>query len=106
MPFSDTVGIFRPLLVFCILLNACTQSEPPFQCTDSIGCVTVEPGEPLKICVLQALSGEVEPLGQAQLRGLEQAMELRLQRAQKIEAIGLLAGQSNRSSRSNTQHNL
>ncbi|MCP4340512.1 MAG: ABC transporter substrate-binding protein [Desulfobulbaceae bacterium] len=64
-------------LIFFVLLSSCSQSEPSFTCTDSIGCVTVAPGEPVKIGVLQALSGKVAPLGQAQLRGLELALDKR-----------------------------
>lgn len=64
-------------LIFSVLLSSCSESEPQFSCTDSIGCVTVAPGEPVKIGVLQALSGKVAPLGQAQLRGLELALDKR-----------------------------
>lgn len=46
-------------------------------CMDTLGCVTIAPGESLRIGVLQALSGQVAPLGQAQLRGLELALDKR-----------------------------
>ncbi len=67
-----------PLSLFLTLsLNSCSQPEPPYQCTDSIGCVTVPPGEPITLGVLQALSGKVAPLGLAQIRGLELALDKR-----------------------------
>ncbi len=67
----------RSILILAILLCSCSESKPPFTCTDPIGCVTVAPGEPVRIGVLQALSDKVAPLGQAQLNGLELAMDKR-----------------------------
>ena len=64
-------------LLVVLFLSSCTESEPPFICTDPIGCITVAPGEPIRIGVLQALSGKVAPLGQAQVRGLELALDKR-----------------------------
>jgi len=32
-----------------ILLVACQQTSPPFECTDAIGCVTIAPGDPIKL---------------------------------------------------------
>lgn len=67
-----------PPALFCLLLfAACSEMEAPFECTDLLGCVTVGPGEAVKIGVLQALSGEIAPLGQAQIRGLELALAAR-----------------------------
>ncbi len=63
--------------IIAVVLSSCSDADPPFQCTDSIGCITLAPGEPLKIGVLQALSGKVAPLGQAQIRGLELALDKR-----------------------------
>jgi branched-chain amino acid transport system substrate-binding protein len=64
---------FRGLCVtvaLCILLAAC-QSQPAFECTDTIGCVAIAPGEPVEIGVLQVLSGELGDLGMVQVRGVE-----------------------------------
>jgi branched-chain amino acid transport system substrate-binding protein len=55
----------------------CSREPAPFVCTDPIGCVDVAPQEPLKFGVLQALSGQVAPLGQEQLRGIELALAKR-----------------------------
>ena len=60
-----------------VLLAACQPTPPPFECTDSIGCVDIAPGEPIKLGVLQALSGGVAPIGLDQTRGVELALATR-----------------------------
>ncbi|MHC1742884.1 MAG: branched-chain amino acid ABC transporter substrate-binding protein [Syntrophobacteraceae bacterium] len=65
------------VLVLSHLTVACEKAKPRFECADRIGCVTVVPGEGLKIGVLQALSGKVAPLGLEQVRGTELALERR-----------------------------
>ncbi len=64
------------LVVFAsiILLAACQPGAPPFECTDAIGCVDITPGEPIKMGVLQVLSGEVAPYGIEQVRSIEIAL--------------------------------
>ena len=64
-------------LALTFLNTACEKTPPPFQCRDSIGCVQIAGGEPVKIGVLQALSGKVAPLGREQVRGIELAVEKR-----------------------------
>ncbi len=69
-----------PFIVLCsffALLAGCNKPEPSFTCTDPLGCVDVAPGEPIQIGVLQAVSGDVAPLGQAQIRGLKLALDKR-----------------------------
>lgn len=46
-------------------------------CVDRLGCVEIQPGEPLRLGVIESLSGKVAPLGVEQLRGLELALEAR-----------------------------
>lgn len=58
-------------------LSSCNSSEPSFECTDPLGCLEVAPGEPIKIGILQALSGKIAPLGQAQIRGFNLALDKR-----------------------------
>ncbi|WP_028584085.1 branched-chain amino acid ABC transporter substrate-binding protein [Desulfogranum mediterraneum] len=59
-------------------LSSCsTQDTPPLECSDPLGCVRIAPEEPVQIGVLQALKGQVAPLGEAQLRGLELALAAR-----------------------------
>ncbi len=74
-----TVIFFSCVATLCLsaMLTGCSSPEPKVVCTDSIGCVTIPPDAPLKIGVLQALSGDVAPLGVAQIRGLELALEQR-----------------------------
>ena len=61
------------LLICCCVLTAC-QSPPRFECRDAIGCITIAPGEPLKIGVIQALSGPVAPIGIEQMRAIQLAL--------------------------------
>ncbi|MCF6187083.1 MAG: branched-chain amino acid ABC transporter substrate-binding protein [Desulfobulbaceae bacterium] len=68
---------FVVVLSLLTLLAGCNKPEPPFTCTDPLGCVDMAPGESIQIGVLQAVSGEVAPLGQAQIRGLELALDKR-----------------------------
>lgn len=51
--------------------------EKPYVCPDKLGCVVVAPFEPLKLGVIQALSGRVATLGLEQVRGLELALARR-----------------------------
>jgi len=60
-----------------ILLSACQPPPTPFECTDAIGCMDIAPGEPIKLGVLQALSGGVAPIGVDQTRGIELALATR-----------------------------
>ncbi len=59
------------ILVVISSSSACRQSPAPFECTDAIGCVTIEPGKPLKIGVLQDLSGGAVAIGEDQTRAIE-----------------------------------
>lgn len=64
--------------LYCfLLLSSCHREELPLPCTDPLGCVVIDAKEPIKIGVLQSLSGKTAPLGQEQLRGLELALNER-----------------------------
>ncbi len=65
------------LLMTSVFVVACQQSAPPFECTDAIGCVEIPPGEPLKIGVLQALSGGATILGTTQSQTIELGIDQR-----------------------------
>ncbi len=65
-------------VLFSIFLSACKTSDPPFECTDSIGCVDIPPGEPIKLGVIQTLSGNVAVTGIDQTRGIELALAKRV----------------------------
>ena len=63
-------NLFSLLVLASVFLSAC-QPAAPFECTDAIGCVSIPPGEPLKLGVLQTLSGGVAAAGADQVRGQE-----------------------------------
>lgn len=46
-----------PLFVLILVLVGCRSGAPPPACTDLLGCVTIPPDEPLKLGVIQTLSG-------------------------------------------------
>ncbi|MCP4116600.1 MAG: ABC transporter substrate-binding protein, partial [Desulfobacteraceae bacterium] len=50
---------FKALIVLSaiIWLTACEKTTPQFECRDSIGCVTIAPGKPIVIGLLQATTG-------------------------------------------------
>lgn len=69
----------RKLLIFSLfalaglLAAACGAAE--YECDDAIGCVTVAPGDPIKIASIQVISGDLTSLGLDQNRGIEIAIE-------------------------------
>jgi branched-chain amino acid transport system substrate-binding protein len=63
------------LLFAAILWTGCRPAAPPFECADPIGCLAIPPDQPLKIGVLQALSGDQEPFGLSGLRSIEMALD-------------------------------
>ncbi len=70
-------SVVAAVFIAVILSAGCDKQKPRFQCSDSIGCIDVAPGEPIKIGVLQALSGKVAPLGLEQVRGIDLAIDKR-----------------------------
>ncbi len=69
---------FFAIIICTALIPACNRHDnPPFECQDPLGCVDIASDEPLRLGVLQALSGPVAPLGISQIRGLELALEKR-----------------------------
>jgi branched-chain amino acid transport system substrate-binding protein len=63
------------LLFVVVLLSGCKPTPPPAACTDSIACVDIAADDPIKIGVLQVLSGDQEPFGQSALRSIELALD-------------------------------
>ncbi len=58
------------------LLSSCEKTDQtPEPCNDPIGCVEIAPDAPIKIGILQALSGDVADLGMGQIRGIELALD-------------------------------
>jgi branched-chain amino acid transport system substrate-binding protein len=60
-----------------VTLLSCNKYEPIPDCTDPLGCLEIAPEDPIKIGVIQALSGKISSLGQAQIRGLNLALDNR-----------------------------
>ena len=71
IPFEVSILV----LAIAIVLVGCQPSAPPFECTDPIGCVEVAPDNPIKIGVLQVLSGDLQLYGLDNLRSVELAVE-------------------------------
>jgi len=76
MPLARTGAHFFCLLLLFVLVSCHNHPSEP-RCADPIGCVAIGATEPIKIGVLQALSGKVAPLGIEQIRGMELALEKR-----------------------------
>jgi branched-chain amino acid transport system substrate-binding protein len=64
-----------PLLFATALLAGCGPAATPFECADTIGCVEIAPGEPIRIGVMQSLSGDMGLQGQDQLQCIELALD-------------------------------
>jgi branched-chain amino acid transport system substrate-binding protein len=64
------------LVILVGALSAC-ETNRPFECTDTLGCVDIAPGEPIELGVLQALSGGMAPSGIEQARSIEIAVTRR-----------------------------
>ncbi len=69
---------FLSTLIFVLLvsslLTACKPSDPPFECTDAIGCVSIAPGKALELGVIQDLSGGAASFGIDQSQTIELAV--------------------------------
>lgn len=63
------------LLLTSSLLVGCGAAVPPFECTDAIGCVDVAPHDPIKLGVLQVVSGDLSYFGLSHMRSIELALD-------------------------------
>ncbi len=66
--------VFTLVLAGVLLLTACQSKEAAFECTDDIGCVTIAPDEPIKLGILQSLSGGAVRTGNEQVRSIKLAI--------------------------------
>jgi len=62
------------LLLVSMLATACGPTAAPFECTDAIGCVTIAPGDPVRIGYALVIAGPNESLGVDSRRGIEIAI--------------------------------
>ena len=63
------------VLFAAVLLAGCRPAATPFECTDAIGCVEIAPGDPIKIGVLQSLSGDMALQGREHLQCIELVLD-------------------------------
>lgn len=71
MKYSKALSI---LMLTVLLVSACAPKAAPFECTDAIGCVTIAPGDPVRIGYALVLSGPNESLGIDSRNGIEIAV--------------------------------
>ena len=73
---SKKIAPLMGLLVIAgLLLAACQPAAAPFECTDTIGCVTIAPGDPIHIAWAMVVSGGDSTLGIDSRRGVEIAVD-------------------------------
>lgn len=68
------LSVIGVLLLLVSLVAACRPAEQAFECTDPIGCVTIAPGDPIRIGYALVISGANETLGIDSRRGIEIAI--------------------------------
>jgi branched-chain amino acid transport system substrate-binding protein len=68
-------GSFVLLLCTTVLPLACQPQPPSFECADAIGCIQIAPDDPIKVGVLQVLSGDLANLGLGNLRTIELVLD-------------------------------
>ncbi len=61
------------ILVVVLFSAGCEPAPTPLECTDAIGCVEIAPGDPIKIGVMQVLSGGMALSGQELFQSVELA---------------------------------
>lgn len=75
--FKRSFALLSLLVTASLILAACGPSAPTFECTDSLGCVDVGPGEPIHLAYAMVISGPDETLGIDSRNGLEVAIALK-----------------------------
>ncbi len=74
MNFRSHLRLLPVLFLILLVQNGCRKAGQPFHCSDPLGCVDIAPKAPIKIGILQALTGDVAPLGIDQVRGIQLAI--------------------------------
>ncbi len=80
--FKRSYALLALLVIAGMALAACGPAASAFECTDSIGCVTIGPGEPIHLAYAMVISGPDSTLGIDSRTGLEVAV------AQKGQVLG------------------
>jgi len=71
MKYSKVLSI---LMLTVLLVAGCAPKVAPFECTDAIGCVTIAPGDPVRIGWALVQTGGNASLGEDSRRGIEVAI--------------------------------
>jgi branched-chain amino acid transport system substrate-binding protein len=66
------LGLFAAI---SMVLAACGPAVAPYNCTDTIGCVTIAAGDPIHIAEIETISGATAPLGIDNSRGVDLAID-------------------------------
>jgi branched-chain amino acid transport system substrate-binding protein len=66
-------GLF--VVAAALLLAACQPAVAPYQCTDSLGCIDVKPGAPIRLAWAMVVAGSDSSLGIDSRRGVEIAVD-------------------------------
>lgn len=75
--FKRSYALLALLVIAGVVLAACGPAASAYECTDSIGCVDVAPGEPIHIAYAMVISGPDETLGIDSRTGVEVAVALK-----------------------------
>lgn len=75
--FKRSYALLAVLVLASIVLAACGPAASTFECTDSIGCVDIAPGEPVHIAYAMVIAGPDETLGIDSRTGVEVAVDLK-----------------------------
>ena len=75
--FKRSYALLAVLVLASIVLAACGPAASTYECTDSIGCVDIAPGEPVHIAYAMVISGADETLGIDSRTGVEVAVDLK-----------------------------
>jgi len=67
--------IFSAFAILAMVLTACGPAAAPYTCTDSIGCVTIGPTDPIHIAYLLVVAGPNSALGIDSRNGVEIAID-------------------------------
>lgn len=76
-PFIRATPPLPVVLLLYALLTACSSDKPREVCQDKLGCVTLEAALPVKLGVIQTITGKMASIGVDQIRGLELALAMR-----------------------------
>ncbi|MFH1154134.1 MAG: branched-chain amino acid ABC transporter substrate-binding protein [Pseudomonadota bacterium] len=73
-PMTAHVPLCLGICLLALLVSGCTRLPEIPACTDPLGCVIIKPQDPVKIGVLQSLTGGVASNGQVQVNSIRLAV--------------------------------